>query len=232
MGIARTYAVTLRELLEANDITEAHVLHPGDELFIPASGQRPTPTVPPSQVIHVVQSGDLLRDIATRYAVSEARIREANGLSAEDAIQVGDELLIPLDPSPTPEATAEPTSTSTPTPGPPYAAPRLLYPADNAKITGPDRAVILQWASVGILGEDEWYALQVDYLGERPDGEESEITVYTRVTSWRLPAEWYPGPDTAQDRFQWKVEIVRKEAESDAPVVISRPSFVRHFRWE
>ena len=31
---------TLRELLAANDISEAHILHPGDELIIPASGPK------------------------------------------------------------------------------------------------------------------------------------------------------------------------------------------------
>jgi LysM repeat protein len=232
MGIARTYAVTLRELLEANGITEAHILHPGDELIIPASGQRPTPTAVPSEIVHIVQRGDRLEDIVERYNVSETRIRQANDLSAEDAIQAGDELIIPLDLSPTPEALAEPTATHTPTPGPAYAAPQLLYPADDETVTGKDAAVILQWASVGILQENEWYALQVDYLGERPGGQESELTVYTRVTSWRLPAEWYPGPGAGQSRFLWKVDVVRNREGMEEPTVISAPSFVRHFDWK
>jgi LysM repeat protein len=248
LGIARNYAVTLRELLAANGISEAHILHPGDELIIPASGQRPTPTPLPDQTIHVVQQGDKLGDIAVRYNISERRIRQANDMAADDAIQVGDELVIPLDNTLTPEAvaaaTATSTATSTPTPGPPYAAPQLLYPADDAIIKGGDTAVMLQWASVGILLEDEWYALEVDYLGESRSGEETEITVYTRVTSWRLPAEWYPGPDAEQNRFQWKVDVVRRtasQAGADAMRrarsqervdLLSTPSYVRHFRWE
>jgi hypothetical protein len=103
---------------------------------------------------------------------------------------------------------------------------------------------MLQWASVGILQEDEWYALEIEYLGERPGDEETRITVYTRITSWRLPTEWYPGPDAEQNRFQWKVDVVRRTKDEQSAEVIGRarareeidlvstPSHVRHFSWK
>jgi LysM repeat protein len=228
--IARTYAVTLRELLAANDITEAHILHPGDELIIPSSGQLPTPTALPSQIVHVVQAGDRLKDLAERYNVPQERILEANDLEPGAAIRPGQELIIPLQPTPTP--TALPTLTPTPTPGPAYAAPLLLYPVDDAIFEGKESTVMLQWASVGMLSEDEWYALHLDYLGERADDRPDEIVVLMRVTSWRVPAEWYPGTEAKQDRFRWKVEVIRVVQEGTPPEVISESGSVRHFTWK
>jgi LysM repeat protein len=229
LSIARHYAVTLRELLEANDITEAHVLHPDDELIIPSSGQLPTPTVPPDEIVHVVQAGERVSDIAERYNISESRLRAANGLRADHRVERGDTLVIPLNdgiPTPTPA----PASSATPTPGPPYPAPQLLYPADDATLKG-ETAAVLQWASVGILPDNEWYALSMRYLGERADDRPNEITVHTRITSWHIPAEWYPGESAAQNRFEWKVEIVREEG-GDTPVVLVPAEHVRRFEWE
>jgi LysM repeat protein/RNA polymerase subunit RPABC4/transcription elongation factor Spt4 len=229
VGIARQYAVTLRELLQANSINEAHILHPGDELIIPASGQIPTSTALPAHVVHVVQQGDRLSDIAERYNVTAARIREMNELGADDPIQAGDRLIIPLRPTPVP--TSVPTLTPTPTPGPAYPAPLLLYPAEEAVFKGVESTVTLQWASVGILADDEWYALHLRYLGERTD-KPVETTVHTRITSWRVPAEWYPGRGAAQNRFQWKVEVVRMDEQGKALGAISEQGYVRHFAWE
>ena len=229
--IARHYAVTLRELLAANDITEAHVLHPDDELIIPTSGQFPTPTALPDAIVHVVQDGEQMSDIVERYNVSETRIRAANSMQPDVRVNRGDTLVIPLThatPTPVPSLM----SSATPTPGPPYPSPQLLYPADDAAYRGGATTVVLQWASVGILPKDEWYALHLRYLGERADDQPTEITVHTRVTSWRIPAEWYPGEDAAQDRFEWKVEVVRKEDGSDTPMVLSPAEHVRRFRWE
>ena len=81
-----------------------------------------------------------------------------------------------------------------------------------------------------LLGEDEWYALYVRYLGERAD-RLSEIEVQTQITSWRLPKEWYPGEDAEERRFQWSVEVVRLE-EDQPPKPISPEGQVRTFKWE
>lgn len=230
LQIARAYAVTLRELLAANDITEAHVLHPGDELIIPSSGQLRTATPLPAQVVHVVQQGDRLSDLAERYNVSANRIRAINELESGDSLRPGDRLVVPLVPTTAP--TALPTHTPTPTPGPRYPAPQLLYPPDDATFEGQETTVMLQWTSVGILNEDEWYALHVRYLGERADGQPAETEVHTRITSWRLPTEWYPGEQAEQKRFEWKVEVVQQTDAETPPTVISTSGFVRHFAWD
>jgi LysM repeat protein len=204
-------------------------LHPNDELIIPVEGATPSPTVPPSEVVHVVQEGERLSDIVDRYGVSEERIRRANELESGTRIQPGDRLIVPLNRTPGPTAT--PTSTFTPTPGPPYPAPHLLYPLQNATFRGADGAVTLQWASVGILEEDEWYAVDLRYLGRRPHGQSSQVTVYTRITSWRVPEEWYPGRDASEHRFEWTVYVVRQAEATEPTVLISPEGYVRRFEW-
>jgi LysM repeat protein len=230
LQIARMYAVTLRELLRANEISEAHILHPDDELIIPAGGQPPTPFALPSQITHVVQEGDRLEDVAERYGVSVGRIRAVNDLAPDAAIRVGQVLVIPLPPTPvgTPGATPVPT----PIPGPRYAAPQLLYPPDGETFAGEKTTVMLQWASVGILSAKEWYAVHLRYLGERGAGRPTEAVLHTRVTSWRVPVEWYPGVSDAPVRFEWKVDVVHIAGEDALPEVISSSGFVRRFTWK
>jgi LysM repeat protein len=60
-----------------------------------------TPAVTP--VIHKVQSGDTLAEIAEQYDVTVEALKEANGLES-DLIQVGQELIIPVADQPTPES--------------------------------------------------------------------------------------------------------------------------------
>lgn len=216
-SIARYYGVTVESLAKANDISTMSYLHPDDELLVPNEGQIPTPTVPPTAFTHHVRAGEQLSSIAERYGVSEERIREANDLEAGASLTAGIELIIPLDPTVTPLPTETPTAT--PTTGPPYAAPLLVYPEDEATFQGPDETITLQWASVGILAEDEWYAVHLSYLGTRSDGEASEVTAYTQITSWRVPAEWYPGEDAQEHDFEWTVQVVRKSEPEKAPQI-------------
>jgi len=239
-GIAQFYGVTVDDLTAANDISDMGYVHPGDELIIPAKGQFPTPTVPPSQIVHQVVEGERLQDIANRYGVSVERIQKANELEANAWLKPGTRLLIPLPPTPTPTPTVTPTHT--PTPGPPFVAPQLLYPTDRAAFEGEDATIALQWASVGILDEDQWYALHLRYLGQRASGGPSETTVYTRITSWRVPDEWYPGGDAEERKFEWSVTVVRRESEapsagptrskaSPLPVALSPAGETRTFKW-
>ena len=228
-GIARYYGVSVQELSKANGLSTMSYLRPDDELIIPATGQIPTPTLPPVEIVHVVQSGETLEDIARRYGVDAARIAEANDLEPAAKIRAGERLIIPLEPTATPTPT--PTPTSTPTPGPPYPAPHLLYPPQEASFRGSDRVVVLQWASVGILKEKEWYALHLRYLGKCEADRPCEVTVLTKVTSWRVPPEWHPDKDAEGTEFEWKVAVVRQEDEEEPPIVLSPPGSVRRFEW-
>lgn len=46
---------------------------------------------------YTVQEGDTLAQIAEKFDLTEAKLREANGLSEDDTIKVGDNLIIPVD---------------------------------------------------------------------------------------------------------------------------------------
>jgi LysM repeat protein len=226
--IAVRYGVRVTQLMQANGLTSTSVLHPGDKLIIPAKRQTPTPTTVLTEVIHVVQEGEGLADISQRYSVPPERIREANDLSPSSTIRPGDRLTIPLTPPPT--ATPIPVATTS-TPGPPYPAPHLLSPAHKARFKGQDAVLVLQWASVGILEDDEWYAVRLRYLGSWKDDRPKEEAMLTRITSWRVPKEWYPREDDLGDLFEWTVEVVRIKDNTDAPVLICPPGTVRRFEW-
>jgi LysM repeat protein len=55
----------------------------------------PSPTPPPQPQTYVVQPGDTLNGIATRFGTSVQALQAANGLGASDVIIVGQVLIIP-----------------------------------------------------------------------------------------------------------------------------------------
>jgi LysM repeat protein len=54
-----------------------------------------TPTVSPTPIIYVIQSGDTLLEIAQEYGVSVEAIQRANGIEDPRFLRVGQEVLIP-----------------------------------------------------------------------------------------------------------------------------------------
>ncbi|MFQ6101924.1 MAG: LysM peptidoglycan-binding domain-containing protein [Anaerolineae bacterium] len=54
-----------------------------------------TPTITPTPIIHVVQEGDTLLDIALDYGVDVNALQALNGIENPQALQVGQELIIP-----------------------------------------------------------------------------------------------------------------------------------------
>lgn len=72
-----------------------------------------TPTITPTPVIYVIQQGDNLIAIARQYGVTVEAIQDANGILDPRRLQIGQELLIPMDEAalltpPTPTATPMP----------------------------------------------------------------------------------------------------------------------------
>ncbi len=106
----------------------------------------------------------------------------------------------------------------------------MLSPRDTASFTGPDAVVALQWASVGILEEREFY--QVELIV--PTGEQNVTQqVVQRSTVWRIPSELFP-PETVENRtFSWRVLVVRQVTGGDEATykVISQSARRRTFTW-
>ena len=106
----------------------------------------PTPALA-EQTVYVVQGGDSLWKIAESYGITVDALVEANGISKDDVLHPGQELVIPVpgqaqprSPTPTPTSLpATPTAVSaTSTPGPTSPAPSTRPPPATAP---PDRIV-------------------------------------------------------------------------------------------
>jgi sortase A len=114
--------------------------------------QTPTPTpTRAEQTVYVVQGGDSLWEIAESYGITVDALVEANGISKDDVIHPGQELIIPapgqalstpLPRSPTPTPTSLP---ATPTAVPPASTPVPTSPAPSTRpppaTAPPDRIV-------------------------------------------------------------------------------------------
>lgn len=101
------------------------IVSPGDVILLPNPGmQLPTATpIPPdlprgTKIEYIVQAGDTLAGIASKFNSTEDEIVKANSISDPSKIQIGQQLLIPVN-IVTPTATRPPTST----PGPNDATP-------------------------------------------------------------------------------------------------------------
>ena len=255
--IARRYGIDEDLIARANGITSATILRIGQRLLIPDVPVTPTNTprataqptaaesaepeaTPLADVIHTVERGDTLSALAVRYDVSVADIAQANDISTNAVLSIGQELVIPsipVTPTVTPTPTATLTMTPTPTATPtlmhssemyPFRAPFLLGPLQSASYQGANTRILLNWTSVGILGANQWYLVRV-WPANRPD---DAIEAWTKATSWRpdgtpLPASW-----TGRARLSWQVTVVER-LQGDPPWrAISPASITRTFTWD
>ncbi len=105
------------------------------------AGETSAAGTPAQPTTYVVQAGDTLSAIAERFSVSMADLMAANGLTNQDFIQVGQQLIIPIGgvSTPTPTFTPVPIPTDTPLPfDPPTPLPTdAEIPPEPAATVGP-----------------------------------------------------------------------------------------------
>lgn len=112
-SIATQYGVDPAEILKANELSDANIIQLGQKLLIPGydPGREANDTggdttdsttadanatdVPDDVVIHVVQPGEGLYDIAAKYKVDAQKIATANNIANPNLIRAGQKLLIP-----------------------------------------------------------------------------------------------------------------------------------------
>ena len=105
-SIAIRFGVEPLTIAEANELVNPDALSVGQEILIPgyqpaAGAAQPgvgasTSTAAAGEaVVHVVQPGESLNDIAENYGVSPAAIAQANNLANRNLLRVGQELTIP-----------------------------------------------------------------------------------------------------------------------------------------
>lgn len=211
--IAIAFDVSITSIVRLNSLpANCDTLFEGQELSIP----NPTPTASPfptatlsgldatlaacESVVYTVQEGDTLSSIATNYAVPMSAIQEFNAMVNTTVFQ-GLDLTIPLC-----ARAATPGPSPTPTPPPPYSAPDLLRPSDGAAFSVGDDVITLQWASVGVLNENEAYEITIEDITE---GEGRRIVSYVRDTSFVVPASFRAASGTPHI-YKWTVTTVRQ----------------------
>ena len=135
--------------------------------------------------------------------------------------------------SPTPETpTPIPTLAPTATPTLVFAAPRLLGPEDGAVFIGEAEKIVLRWESVGVLTEDEWYAVSLRYL---QGGQLQYSGHQVKENEWQLPAEFFfAKADPPERAYQWDVTVIRVESgpKGETDTDISPRSESRTFYWK
>jgi hypothetical protein len=131
---------------------------------------------------------------------------------------------------PPPTATRRPAPTRTPKP--PFDAPRLTGPENQAEFHGSDAQIQLSWAPVGMLAEDQWYAVSLRFTA---GGTVHYTGTWTKETSWLVPREVYTQAGQSERAFQWDVTVMRQTGiKADGGregVALSPPSETRIFFW-
>ncbi len=209
----------------------------GQTILVP----RPTPTPPPpptatlepaaatraacQTVSYTVQANDTLSSISLNYNVPMQAIKDWNGLST-DNVFVGQALNIPLC-----MRAATPGPSPTPTPPPPYNAPSLLLPIDGAPFSLANNSVTLQWASVGVLRDNERYQVTVEDVTA---GTGRRIVEYVSDTKYIVPVTFRP-QEGIPHVMRWWVVVVRQSGTDDRgnPIwtVAGSASTPRVFTW-
>lgn len=116
--ISRQYKVDADALMKNNGLSDPTKLRVGQRLVIPGEESIPTqsatadkaesPEPEKTPEIYTAKKGETLEEIARRFSVSEATIRDLNGLK-DNTIRSGLKLrLLPLEPAPKPPAEAPP----------------------------------------------------------------------------------------------------------------------------
>lgn len=99
--ISNKLGVSMDRLIEVNNMTRYTILYPGDRLLIPydddkvpilEEGQKPWVTYD----IHTVRSGDDFWKLSLKYGVPMKEIIEANGMTENTILKIGQKLKIPV----------------------------------------------------------------------------------------------------------------------------------------
>lgn len=115
VSIAARYGVTVEGIAFYNDLANPNVLQRGQQLRIPPTGGVETLAITGETEVYVVQPGDTLANIATRFNTSVEALMATNpNLSSASRISIGLTLVVPAQGGATDSTTTQ-TTVITPT---------------------------------------------------------------------------------------------------------------------
>jgi LysM repeat protein len=232
-SIAIWAGTSVEAIMKLNKLENPRWLSVGQQLLLPAGATgkagtaTPTPDIPVA--IHIVEPGDSLLALAGEYSTSVQAIMEANHIDDARFIRTGESLIVPLG-TPTPTALPTPLPTTAPTPGPRYPSPVPLSPPKEEYFWGDSQPILLNWMSVGVLGDEDWYLVDLKHVCE---GKETATYGWTRSTSWRVPQSVCREKE-AEHLFRWQVQVVHSstpESDLEQARPLSPVSETRTFYW-
>jgi len=96
--IARQFQLSIQQVAQVNNIEQDQRLSPGQLIKIPKNEEdhSNSSSVVPT-VIHTVQGGESIWDIAQQYRLSQEHISSVNDLNKPDALSIGQVIKIPID---------------------------------------------------------------------------------------------------------------------------------------
>ncbi|MGI6677794.1 MAG: LysM peptidoglycan-binding domain-containing protein [Dehalobacterium sp.] len=86
--IAQSYGITMRSILDLNNIPNPDLIFPGTKLLLPENAREP------GMIIYVVRPGDTLYSIALRFRTTVPDLIRINNIQDPDVIQIGQVLNI------------------------------------------------------------------------------------------------------------------------------------------
>lgn len=96
IAIARAYGTSPAAIVQANGLSNPHLIRVGQRLLVcPGPGGAPPPPPPPSGQTYVVKPGDTLSAIALRFGTTVYDLTRANGLANPNLIYPGMVLRVP-----------------------------------------------------------------------------------------------------------------------------------------
>ncbi|MFH2102485.1 MAG: LysM peptidoglycan-binding domain-containing protein [Chloroflexota bacterium] len=238
LNIAALFNVSSQTIIRENNLNSTCTdLRINQVLLIPQPTPTPLPpataTLEPAEatraacqtVSYIVQANDTLSSIAVNYNVSMSAIKDWNGLTT-DNVYLDQPLTIPLC-----MRAATPGPSPTPTLPAPYPAPNLLLPPDGAPFTLANDSVTLQWASIGILRDNEAYQVIVEDVTA---GTGRRLVETATDTKFIVPVTFRP-QDNRPHVMRWWVVTVRQTGvtEQGEPIwtLAGTASLQRVFTW-